>query len=468
MARARELLTQAASAASEADGNAKRAMAAELLESEWRRAGDPAVGARAVRVWAGVGPGKGHCAAQLRAATLELELGASLDEVATRLRTVRELPGCRDVAQRVIDAMPSQALELKQEARKSLIQPVVPAEGVNAVVTRVERYGSRDSARIVAFLSEPARFSVGALAAQGGRGPRVFVDIPRATYRGEKSLDVGGLVERVRLGVHEGGVRLALDLRESVRERIFYLPEPFRLVIDVSRGAGRNIGQVSQVRRVVLDPGHGGHDPGAIGPNGLQEKDVALDIAHRAAPLVARELGITTLLTRDGDEFVPLDERVAKANAFGADLFVSIHCNASESPDSHGVMTFVLDASRDAMAKRVAARENAASEEAAQQFASAMTQFMDAEMLSYSERLASLIQRASVASLGPLHAGLMDGGVRRAGFYVLAGAQMPAALFEVSFISNPTEEALLDTADYRQKLADSLVNAIRAYQAALD
>src|SRR5207247_5948670 len=124
-------------------------------------------------------------------------------------------------------------------------------------------------------------------------------------------------------------------------------PEPFRLVIDVFKeppiAEAPTQPGARRVRRVVLDPGHGGHDPGAIGAGGLREKDVALDVAHRAAPLVARELGISTLLTRDSDVSVPLDERVARANAFGADLFVSIHCNASEQGGGRGVMTFVLD-----------------------------------------------------------------------------------------------------------------------------
>ena len=127
---------------------------------------------------------------------------------------------------------------------------------------------------------------------------------------------------------------------------MFYVPEPFRLVIDVAE-RDASLRATRNVRRVVLDPGHGGYDPGAIGPTGLREKDVALDIAHRAAPLVARELGISTLLTRDADVFVPLEERTARANAFGADLFISIHCNATEHSGSSGVMTFVLDGSHD-------------------------------------------------------------------------------------------------------------------------
>jgi N-acetylmuramoyl-L-alanine amidase len=196
----------------------------------------------------------------------------------------------------------------------------------------------------------------------------------------------------------------------------------------------------------------------------LKEKDVTLDIAHRAAPLLARELGVSTLLTRDGDVFVALDERTARANAFGADLLISIHCNASEDGSGHGVMTFVLDESRDGMATRIAARENAASVQAGSELAAAMSQFLDRGTLARSEHFAGLLQRSTLASLGKRYPDVPDLGVRRAGFYVLAGAAMPAVLFESSFISNAHGEVRLNTADYRGKLADGIVNAVRAYQ----
>jgi N-acetylmuramoyl-L-alanine amidase len=264
---------------------------------------------------------------------------------------------------------------------------------------------------------------------------------------------------------------VVLDLREQVAERVFFLPEPFRLIIDVaSTREGSRLGSArigKEITRVVLDAGHGGHDPGAIGASGLMEKDVALDVALRAAPLIARELGVSALLTRETDEFVPLDERVARANAFNADLFVSLHCNASPSADGHGVMTFVLDSSRDQVALQVAARENDASEAASTQLARAMSQVMDTTTSRASVGFARLLQRASVASLADDYPGVWDGGVRQAGFYVLAGAHMPAVLFEMSFISNPTEELRLESPGYRQRLADGVVNAIRAYKSGL-
>jgi N-acetylmuramoyl-L-alanine amidase len=248
--------------------------------------------------------------------------------------------------------------------------------------------------------------------------------------------------------------------------RVFYLPEPFRLVIDVSKEAPVTHAERGprHVRRVVLDPGHGGHDPGAVGPGGLREKDVVLDIAHRAAPLIARELGVSTLLTRDADAFVPLDERVVRANAFSSDLFISLHCNASESATSHGVMTFVLDASRDDLALRVAARENAASTEAAAELANVMSRVLDPASVARSSHFAELLQRAAMASIRPYHPDVVDLGVRRAGFYVLAGARMPSVLLETSFISNAAEERRLDDPGYRQKVADAVVNAVRAYR----
>jgi N-acetylmuramoyl-L-alanine amidase len=336
-----------------------------------------------------------------------------------------------------------------------------------AQITKVERYRGRDAARVVVFVTQPTTYDVGALPARGTQGPRLYVDVHGARYSGPADYEMGGMVERVRIGHQPKATRIVLDVQSDVYRKVFYLPEPFRLIIDVARQAPKPAmlpAGPRVVRRVVLDPGHGGHDPGAVGPIGLREKDVTLDIAHRAAPIIARELGIVTLLTRDADEFVALDERAARANAFRADLFVSIHCNASDDPSSRGVMSFVLDESRDLFAAGIAARENSSSTAAADELASALGRVLDQRSIESSSHLAALLERASVASLAPQYDGVRDHGVRRAGFYVLAGAQMPAVLFEVSFISNPLEELRLNTADYRQRLSDAVVNAVRAYR----
>jgi N-acetylmuramoyl-L-alanine amidase len=349
---------------------------------------------------------------------------------------------------------------------------VVPDKaGVNAepaTIGEIERYGAKDAARVVVHVTHPALFEVRSLAAEGSNGPRLVVDLLNVRGKSRGALAVGGLVERVRVGAQPSGTRVVLDLSQPAYRRVFYLPEPFRLVIDVSKqpptGFAPNVGGSRPLRRVVLDPGHGGNDPGATGPGGLREKDVTLDVAHRAAPLLARELGVSTLLTRDTDTYVALDERTARANAFGADLLISIHCNASEDGGGKGVMSFVLDGSRDTLSARIAARENSASAAAASELANALSSVLDRSVVERSERLAELLQRATLASLAPRYPEVPDLGVRRAGFYVLAGATMPAVLFETSFISNAPGELRLATPDYRQKLADGIVNAVRAYR----
>ncbi|WP_234023908.1 N-acetylmuramoyl-L-alanine amidase family protein [Sorangium cellulosum] len=283
---------------------------------------------------------------------------------------------------------------------------------------------------------------------------------------------------------------MVLDLAADLYRRIFYLPEPFRIVIDVStrpplRDDKAEAGGKREVRRVAIDPGHGGNDTGAVGPTGLKEKDVTLDVAHRVAPLLARELKIETLLTRDSDVYVPLELRTARANAFHADLFVSIHCNASDNGRARGVQTFSLAAPHDAestSSSETAARENAAraartgrdvgdgqdasadDPEARREVAAILSNLNVGDMAARSRHFAELLQRASLASLAPRYPDTKDQGVKGAGFFVLAGADMPAALFETAFISNPEDEARLATADFRQKMADAIVNAIRAYR----
>lgn len=334
-----------------------------------------------------------------------------------------------------------------------------------ARIERVEPYAEERSARIVLHASKPVRFHAGSLPGADAR-VRLYVDVDEAVYAGASSYALGGIVERVTLSDSGRGTRVLLELGGPAEQNVFYLPAPYRVVIDVfgkKPPAAARDGARRVVERVALDSGHGGHDPGAIGPSGIREKDVVLDIAHRAGPLLARELGVSTLLTRDKDQTVPLEQRVAKANAFGADLFISIHCNADPSTTARGVMAFVLDGTENLAVRHVAARENLTPAEASDE-PGFLQQFDDHHAAEGSLALARLLQRASQSSLQQGYPGTPDGGVHGAGFYVLAGARMPAVLFETSFISHPIEEARLGTARYRQKLADAIVNAVRAYR----
>lgn len=433
-----------------------------------------------------------RCNAATAAALLEGELradpGLTYQAVYRAQLAVGSDASCKEHAQAIMDTLsayrplPTVLAQLAAEgsasatpaarmappaANDGVIVPTLSEPRGAARVTKIERYGAADAARVVVYVTQPSTYQVGFLD-EGSKSPRLFVDIDGASYQGLKSFEVGGLVTRVRIGAEAKHTRIVLDLNATAYRHVFYMPEPFRLVIDVSKDPPAHTEEVAPgpraIRRVVLDPGHGGHDPGASGPSGLREKDVTLDIAHRAAPLIARELGISTLLTRDSDDYVALDERTARANAFQADLFVSIHCNASEDGAGRGVMTFVLDDARDPTSTRVAARENDASAAAAAELAGALTRSGGSFSAGRSNHFAELLQRSAIASLSPSYGDIPNSGIKRAGFYVLAGARMPAVLFETSFISNPVGETRFNTGDFRQKIADAIVNAIRAYR----
>ena len=342
-----------------------------------------------------------------------------------------------------------------------------PPASPEPTITKIQRYPGDDAARVVIHVSRPIPFEK-----SGSAQPTLQVDLGRAVYSGPHAYELGGLVQRVRLLPVEGGYRLAFDAASPAKLTAFYLPEPFRIVIDVTRQDDRppsaaERGGGRRVERIALDPGHGGSDPGAAGEMGVREKDVVLDIAHRTAPLLARELGVSTLLTRDTDVRVPLEERVARANAFRADLFISIHCNAERTGSARGIMSFVLDGShqRGLTISGLLAQENSTARTDDAEFSRFLSQFDDEKLADRSITFATLLQRSTLASLAAGYPEAVDGGVHGAGFYVLVGAGMPAVLFETSFVSNLLEERRLGTGRYRQKMADAIVNAVRAYRA---
>lgn len=333
-------------------------------------------------------------------------------------------------------------------------------------ITRIEQWTGAEGARVVVHLDRAARFRPADSPSANGHGARTYVELDGVELGGAaRETTLGGIVSRIVAEPTSTGSRVALDLNGPAYRRVFTLLEPFRVVIDIARqppGAGPT-GKGRSVARVVLDPGHGGNDPGATGPTGLREKDVTLAIAHKVAPVLARN-GVEITLTRDDDRYVTLEERTARANAFGADLFVSIHCNAAENKTKKGVETYVLDTTANETAGKVAARENGASAGASNEVAQLLASMRLADQSTRSTRLAELLQRSGIASLGSQYEGVTDGGVHRAGFYVLVGARMPAVLFETSYISNSTEEQRLGSADYQQRLADAIANAIKAYR----
>ena len=406
------------------------------------------------------------------------------DACARDLRTLgAHRPPLATLAALDVEAARDRAKALTRRTEAKVGAPVVSADDGGVVVAppptsgpparvkvvSIDPYGSKDRARVVITLSGPTTYRAGELP-----GRRLLLDLDHTEPSARREIGVIGLVEKVRqiqrpsASADAGGTRIVLDLGAPAHRRIFYLPEPFRIVVDLATHepprASSPPGAPRQVARVAIDAGHGGSDPGAIGPSGVREKDVTLAIAHLVAPILSNELGIVTMLTRDDDRLVPLDARAARANAFHADLFVSIHCNASENPGAHGVMSFVLDTTRDDGANFIAARENATSVAAASAAASIASGLRLPEVGPRSAHFAELLQHAAVGALGRHYSDISDQGVKTAGFFVLLGAEMPSVLFETAFISSPWEEKRLASFEYRRRIAVAVAEAVRAYR----
>jgi N-acetylmuramoyl-L-alanine amidase len=221
-------------------------------------------------------------------------------------------------------------------------------------------------------------------------------------------------------------------------------------------------------RRIVIDAGHGGHDPGCQGPGGLQEKELVLDVATRLAKRVRQELGAEVILTRSSDVFVPLEERTAIANSKGADLFLSIHANSSRSQRARGIETYFLNFAADAHAEAVAARENAISAATLKDLQNLVKAIALNSKIDESRDFAATVQEAMVSNLRSRYPDVQDRGVRTAPFYVLIGANMPSILAEIAFVSHPDEAKLLRGREYREQIASSLLEGVRGYLDALN
>jgi N-acetylmuramoyl-L-alanine amidase len=337
-------------------------------------------------------------------------------------------------------------------------------------IQKIEQWGGSEAARIVVHLDRSARFRVGDEGStQTRQGAQTYIDLDGVELGGSRrERPLNGIVSRIAVEPTSTGSRVKLDLAGPAYRRVFHLLEPFRVVIDIAKqppGSTNNKGGARTIDRIAIDPGHGGNDPGAQGPSGLKEKEVTLAVAHKLAPILSKQ-GIQVALTRDDDRYVTLEERTARANAFNADLFISIHCNAAENKTRRGVETYVLDTTTSDMAGRVAARENATSTAtaASNEVAQLLASMRLADQATRSTRFAELLQRAAVVSLNSNYSDVQDGGLHRAAFYVLVGARMPAVLFETSYISNGVDEERLGSADYQQRLADGIANAVKAYK----
>jgi N-acetylmuramoyl-L-alanine amidase len=392
--------------------------------------------------------------------------------------------------------------------------PAVAARGralPGGVVRNVRSRSGGDYTRIVIDHENKVKFEVLELK----KPDRLVFDLLDA--RLDPSVDSGpllvndGILRQVRVSQYTLDiVRVVLDLASIKSYAAFPLRDPRRLVIDVmgEKGAGdgdavaasgqetvpapasgpraassapvrapeaqggaglsfsRQLGL--KVRTIAIDAGHGGRDPGAIGKRGTKEKTITLDIAKRLAALVREGLGCTVVMTRDRDEFIPLEDRPAIARTKGADLFVSIHVNASRKRLARGIETYIqgLRASDlDAMA--TAARENATTDKTLSELDDELARILTGLRMESNDEdsihLAHAVQRSLSDAVHPAQGQAADLGVKRAFFYVLINTGMPSILAEVGFISNPADERLLRKPSYRQRIAEALYQGVKDY-----
>ncbi len=361
-----------------------------------------------------------------------------------------------------------------------------------AHLTNVRHYSDATHTRVVLDLDRPVRFETGA----AHQPERLFIDLQGvsnpAALEGalasgrEQIIAVDGVaVTRVRVGLNQPGiVRVVVDLGSNSRHTLFTLDdkddEPFRIVVDVPTATvaskvnderrppedGRE--SISEqlglrVRRVVIDPGHGGTDPGAIGRTGVTEKELTLQLSQAVASRL-RASGYEVSLTREDDRTVGLKERTDFANNVAADLFISIHINSARNRSLRGFETYYLNLANDPAAAETAARENASGDAGGMgDLSETLELIVQNEFQGASSELAASIQDSLVMHVAKSYQNVHDLGVKTAPFFVLVGSNMPAVLVEASFVSNEQEESWLKSIEYRAELAEAIEIGLQSY-----
>ncbi len=420
------------------------------------------------------------------------------------------------------NALPQMMLAMRKEvaATKSLIQrkmgndgrqttavretaesgkPIEPRVNESSMpyVTAIQTSSAESDARVVVLLEDAVQYE----SARIGSPDRIYFDLYKAQLSplvSQKTVpSEGGLLKWVRAAQNKDEVvRLVLDAEGAKEYSAQLLADPYRLVIDVrgqagggaKEGAGMDaglhnvadappLGSGSQKRhgsltrelglkisRIAIDPGHGGHDTGTRGPRGLLEKDLCLDVALRLGQLIEKNLADTEVVyTRKDDRQVPLEERTAIANDANADLFISIHANSSESRETRGVETYYLSLAGSQEARELATRENALAESSLHDLPDLVKKITRNEKIAESKLLAADIQNTLAQGLQLVSRRETNRGVKQAPFIVLTGANMPAVLSEISFMSNASDESLLLESSQRQRVAEGLYRGIAAY-----
>ncbi len=381
-----------------------------------------------------------------------------------------------------------------------------PARSGRVAVKEIRHWSTATYTRVVIDLAQPVNYDHNLLPAdQGHNKPRrIYIDLKGARVSRDIESHIpikDGLLQRARAAQYAPDtVRVVLDIESIGGYKVFPLHDPFRIVVDVKRseaaepqvqartagtppppdprervrkgvqrseGPDKSVSLARQlglsVRRIVIDPGHGGKDPGAFLPGGIREKDIVLDIAKQLAGRIEREIGCEVILTRTADVFLSLEQRTAIANMNKADLFISLHINAHRSSGIWGLETYFLNMATDERAVMVAARENATSEKNISDLQTILNDLMLNTKIHESSRLAHEVQGGMVSSITQSFKPVKSLGVKQAPFYVLIGAEMPAVLVETGFLTNPMEKKRLLNGSYQERMAAGITAGIRSY-----
>jgi len=362
-------------------------------------------------------------------------------------------------------------------------------------VMDIRHWSTPTYTRIVVDVDNPVKYETHLLKKdhKSKKPERLYVDLKKAFVGDDIESSIlikDGLLQRARAGQYDPEtVRVVLDINTIGGYKTFHLYDPFRIVVDVSskerektekaqtrpsrkgvRKADKPDSNISLARQlgltvktIVIDPGHGGKDPGCILPGGIKEKDIVLELGKVLAERIRAKIGCEVFLTRDKDVFLSLEQRTALANVKKADLFISLHINAHRQKGIYGLETYFLNMATDKQAVIVAARENATSEKNISDLETILNSLMLNTKISESSKLAHEVQNGMVSTVKKSYQKVKSLGVKQAPFYVLIGAEMPAILIETGFITNPTEKKRLLSPPYRARLAEGITDGIDDY-----
>jgi len=379
----------------------------------------------------------------------------------------------------------AQSYEGRSENNRSAATPA-PGLPDRARLFSVLATSADGSSRITIDLSHKVQYETRRLPADPSKKlpPRLYIDLfnTKLAMASKDPITIDdGLLRQVRVGQFSADVvRVVVDMMSPGEHEATLLSDPYRLVIDfpgrktaaaiatLDKGQKKTLApqakaQPPAIRKIVLDPGHGGKDPGAIGVDGIAEKDIVLAVAKKLANKLRQEMGVQVILTRSDDRFIALEDRTAVANAQQADLFVSLHMNASPNSEARGLETYYLDKTTDEASLRLAARENATSRKNVSDLQFILSDMTQNLKLEDSISLAHHIQHSLVDSMSKNIAEVKDLGVKKALFYVLVGARMPSVLVEMFFITNKTEGRAMSQESYQNAVVDALYDGIVKY-----